>query len=126
MCHVLKNVNQSYFALFVGTLKTLPQIWLKKICSLGTFVIALVKELLTLILKFKHFYRLIIFLSPVEESLKKGLGLWDGEQKIPELAMGNGKILWLGSFNFEWRLLLVEVERAGQYLITWHDIPPLE
>ena len=51
-------------------------------------VIALAKELLPLIRKFRHFYRLI-FLSPVEESLKRFLGLWGEGYKIPELGMGN-------------------------------------
>ena len=51
-------------------------------------VIALAKELLPLIRKFRHFYRLI-FLSPVEESLKRFLGLCGEGYKIPELGMGN-------------------------------------
>ena len=106
MCHVLWNVNQSYFALFVVTLKILLQIWFRKICSLVTLVIALAKELLTLILKFDLCFD--IFLSPVEESWKRFLRFF----KIPELGIGNWKILWLGSSSFEWRLFLLEGERT--------------
>ena len=52
MCHVLRNVTQSSFALFVVMLKILLQIWFRKICLLGTLAIALAKELLSLILQF--------------------------------------------------------------------------
>ena len=52
MCHVLKNVNQSDFAMFVVILKILLQIWFRKNRSLGTLAISLDTELLTLILQF--------------------------------------------------------------------------
>ena len=52
MHHVLKNINQSDFVLFVATLKILLQIWCRKTHSPGTLVIGLAKELWTLILKF--------------------------------------------------------------------------
>ena len=75
----------------------------EKICSLVTLEIALAKELLTLILKLRHFYRLIIFFVSSCTEFKK--------------------IFMTGGSNFEWRLFLLEGEKAGQYPITWHDIP---
>ena len=51
-CHVLKNINQLDFALYVVILKILLQILFRRIRVLGTLVIAIVEELLTLILQF--------------------------------------------------------------------------
>ena len=39
MRHVLKNVNQLDFALFIATLKVLLQAWCRKIYSPGALVI---------------------------------------------------------------------------------------
>ena len=52
MYHVLKNINQLDFALYVVILKILLQILFRRIRVLGTLVIAIVEELLTLILQF--------------------------------------------------------------------------
>ena len=52
MYHVLKNINQLDFALYVVILKILHQILFRRIRVLGTLVIAVVEELLTLILQF--------------------------------------------------------------------------
>ena len=52
-CYITCNVKKLYFDLFETTLKILAQIWFRKIWSLGTLVIALSKELLTLILTFR-------------------------------------------------------------------------
>ena len=52
MYHVLKNINQLDFALYVVILKILHQILFRRIRVLGTLVIAIVEELLTLILQF--------------------------------------------------------------------------
>ena len=59
------------------------------------------------------------FLSPVKDSLKRLLGLGGGG--IESFSEGSWEILRLGSFSFEWGLLLLEGARAGQYPITWHD-----
>ena len=130
-------------------LETLLQILGRKMHLPGTLAIAVAIELLTLILKFIYIYIYIynqlflsclylilnagertenfrkntdwIFLSPVERSLKKFLGLCGrGIENSRTREAGNWKNLLLGSFSFESVLFLLGWRSAGQYLL--HDM----